>query len=148
MTPGRDLWETIAIVIALNSLHNNFDTTTASLLETREKTIDKIQIILQSKKTKNLSKQATGNTRDLTMAFRDKSPKRKANNDDECYNCHKFGHFAQDYFFPDRRLNRNTQQFQREESRRGDLCRGRNRIRSNMPNRAHQAVENRSAKQL
>ena len=45
MTPGRDLWNTIAIVIALNSLHEDFDTTTASLLETGNKIIDKIQSI-------------------------------------------------------------------------------------------------------
>ena len=42
MTPGRDLWDTIAIVIALDSLHEDFDTTTASLLETGDKTIDQI----------------------------------------------------------------------------------------------------------
>ena len=40
MTPGRDLWDTIAIVIALDSLHDDFDTTTASLLEEGNKTID------------------------------------------------------------------------------------------------------------
>lgn len=46
MTPHRDLWDIIAIVIALDSLHNNFDTTTASLLETRNKSINEIQSIL------------------------------------------------------------------------------------------------------
>ncbi len=110
MTPGQDLWDTIVIVIVLDSLHEDFDTTIASLLETSGKTIDKIQSILQSKEVKNLSKQATGDTGDLTMAFRDKGPKRKANSDDECYNCHKFGHFGWNCFLLDRRLNRNTQQ--------------------------------------
>lgn len=46
MTPRRDLWDTIAIVIALNSLQKDFDTTTASLLKTGDKTIDQIQSIL------------------------------------------------------------------------------------------------------
>ncbi len=46
MTPGRDLWDTIAIVIALDSLHEDFDMTTASLLETGDKMIDEIQSIL------------------------------------------------------------------------------------------------------
>lgn len=32
MAPGRGLWDTIAIVIALETLHDDFDTTTASLL--------------------------------------------------------------------------------------------------------------------
>ena len=40
MTPGQDLWDKIAIVIALDTLYNNFDTTTASLLKSGNKTID------------------------------------------------------------------------------------------------------------
>lgn len=40
--PGRDLWNTIAIVIALDLLYQDFDTTITSLLETSEKTINKI----------------------------------------------------------------------------------------------------------
>ena len=147
ITPGQDLWDTIVIIIVLESLHQDFDTTTASLLEMGDKSIDEIQSIFQSKKAKNLSKRATGNTGDLTMAFRDKGSKRKANSNDECYNCHKFGHFGRDCFLPDRRQqNRNTQQSRREQSRRGDSRRGRGGTRSNTPNRAHQAAENRSAK--
>ena len=46
MTPGQDFWDTIAIVIALNSLYDNFDTTIASQLEAGDKTIDQIQSIL------------------------------------------------------------------------------------------------------
>lgn len=46
MTLNRDLWDTIAIVITLDLLHNNFDIITTSLLKTRDKLIDKIQSIL------------------------------------------------------------------------------------------------------
>lgn len=56
MTLSRDLWDIIAIMITLDSLHKDFDTTTTSLLETEDKTIDQIQSILQLKKAKNLSK--------------------------------------------------------------------------------------------
>lgn len=40
MTPEQDLWNIIAIIIVLNLLHEDFDTTTASLLETGNKTIN------------------------------------------------------------------------------------------------------------
>ena len=98
MTPGRDLWDTIAIVIALDSLHKDFDTTIASLLETGDKMIDQIQSILQSKKAKNISKRAIGESiGNLGMAFRNNNvPKRKTNSHKKCYNCHKLGHFGRD----------------------------------------------------
>ena len=97
MTSGRDLWDTIAIVIALDTLYNNFNTTTASLLESGDKTIDQIQSILQSKEAKNISKRAIGVTGDLAMAFRDSNgPKKKAHKDEECFNCHKLGYFGHD----------------------------------------------------
>lgn len=46
MTLICDLWNTITIVVALNTFHNNFDMTTTSLLETKNKIIKKIQSIL------------------------------------------------------------------------------------------------------
>ena len=49
MIEGRDLFDTIAIVIALDTLHNNFDTITARMLKTRDKSIDEIFTIIQSK---------------------------------------------------------------------------------------------------
>ncbi len=152
MTLNRDLWDTMAIVIALDFLHQDFDTTTTSLLETGDKTIDEIQSILQSKEAKNFSKGATGGGNgDLAMAFRDKGAKRKATNDDKCYNCHKFGHFGRDCFLPDRRLNRATQQFWRDNSQRRNShrggARGRSGGRSDTPNRAYQALENKMKQQ-
>lgn len=53
MTSGRDLWDIIVILIVLDSLYKNFETTTASLLETGSKTIKIIQNILLSKGAKN-----------------------------------------------------------------------------------------------
>lgn len=39
---NRNIYNNIAIVIALDSIHNDFETKTSSLLETGNKTIDKI----------------------------------------------------------------------------------------------------------
>ncbi len=130
ITPNQDLWDMIAIVIALDLLHKDFDTTTASLLETSDKIIDQIQSILQSKEAKNLNKRATGDTDNLAMAFRDKEgPKRKANSNDECYNYHKLGYFGKDYFLLNKRLNRTTKS-QREESRKRNSRRKKSEIQS------------------
>lgn len=71
MISGQDFWDTIVIVIVLDTLHDNFNITTTSLLESRDKIIDQIQSILQSKKAKIISKQAIGMTRYLVMAFKD-----------------------------------------------------------------------------
>lgn len=46
MTPSQNFWDKIAIVIVLNSLDDDFDTTTANLLEAANKIIDQIQNIL------------------------------------------------------------------------------------------------------
>lgn len=42
MILGQNFWKIITIVIALNNLHNNFDITITSLLETQNKTINQI----------------------------------------------------------------------------------------------------------
>lgn len=42
MIPNRNFGNIIAIVIAFDPLHQDFDTITASLLKTDNKTIDKI----------------------------------------------------------------------------------------------------------
>lgn len=39
MTPSQNFWDIRAIVIVLNSLYKDFDITTASFLETKDKII-------------------------------------------------------------------------------------------------------------
>lgn len=72
--PEQGLWNTIAIVIMLNSLDKNFDTTIASHLEADDKLVYQIRSIFQSREAKNLSKQIFGVSRDLAIAFRDQCP--------------------------------------------------------------------------
>lgn len=77
ITLGQDLWDTMAILIAFNSLHKDFNTTIVSFLKIVDKKINQIQNILQSKKAKNISKQdIEKGISNLAMVFRDKSAKK------------------------------------------------------------------------
>lgn len=92
------------MVIAVDLLYNNFDTITASLLKTRDKLINKIQSILQSKKVKNISKCITERTEELAMAFKNNNnPKQKAFNHKKYFNSHKLKHFEKDHLHPNKR---------------------------------------------
>lgn len=81
MILNRNLWNKIAIVIILDSLYEDFDTITVSLLEIGNKTIYQIQNTLKSKEAKNLSKRAIEAIRNLAIAFynHNRNGKRKAN---------------------------------------------------------------------
>lgn len=145
-TPGRDLWDTIAIVIALDSLHDDFNTTTASLFDTGDKTIDQIQSILHSKDAKNISKRKKGAVGDLAMSFRNnnRSQKKKATNGDKYFNCHNLVHFGRDYPIPnkqyssDRSHTPNPRGMKLNRGRnRGGHGRGRNSNNSRVPDQAN-----------
>lgn len=90
--------------MALDSLHDDFETTTTTMLERGDKTINKIQLILASSEAKFISKRTTGVTRDLAMMSKGRNfSKRKAASDNKCYNCHKLGHFGRGCTLPDQR---------------------------------------------
>lgn len=129
ITWERNLWGTMAVVITLSLFHEDFNTTTTSLLETSDKTINQIQNVLQSKKAKNISKKPTGRgTGNFAIVFRDKKFKKKTNSNNNCYNLHKLRDFRKHCFLLDKRLKRTTQKSQREESQKMDLRRSRGRI--------------------
>lgn len=149
MTPNRDLWDTIAIAVALDTLHDDFYITTVSLLETGDKTIDEIQSILQSKEAKNISKRAIGGTGDLAMAFRENNNmfKRKVSSHEKCSNCHELGHFGRDCPQPDKGLqrpnsySRNDSQQRNRDGNRPHTSRNDSRNDSRPRPRAHQTIE-------
>lgn len=50
ITSDCNIWDSIAIIVALDSLYNNFDITNKSILKQDDKKIDKTQKILASAK--------------------------------------------------------------------------------------------------
>lgn len=91
--------------MALDTLYNDFNIMTASLLESGDKIIDQIKSILQSKKAKNISKQTIKVIRDLAIAFKDSiGLKKKVYKDKKYFYCHKLGYFGYDCHEPDRKL--------------------------------------------
>lgn len=101
-------------MIILDSLHKNFNNITLSLLKIGNKTINKIQSILQSKKYRNISKQITGRGIDNhAIAFKDWNGsnvmKKNANSHEGCYNCNRLEYFDKDGFLQDKCFNWLTQ---------------------------------------
>lgn len=89
ITLNRDIWDSISIVAMLDSLHDDFDIITESMLERGDKSIDEMQQILASAKAKFISKKLTGVNGNLAMMTksRNSTAKRKANSDDKCFDC-------------------------------------------------------------
>ena len=58
------MWNSITHVIALDSLHDDFEMTTALLLYSGDKDLKEIQQIVTSTKAANMAKRATGQTAD------------------------------------------------------------------------------------
>ncbi len=109
VTPNKNIWDSIAVVVATESLHEDFEHVTSGLLGQRgEKSIDKIQSILSSAEAKFVSKRAVRVTANLAHMSKNSGQKRKAKatSEDECFNCHKMGHFGRDCKFPDYRLKK------------------------------------------
>ncbi len=107
VTPNRDIWDSITVVVATDALHEEFEHVTSGLLrQGRKKSISEIHSILSSAKAKLLSKRAVGATTKLAHMLRNNNQKRKATatSDDECFNYHKMRHFGRDCRMPNYRL--------------------------------------------
>lgn len=63
----QNIWDNITIIVALDSLHNNFSTITKSMLKWKDKTINKIWQILASTEVKFISKHVMGVNKDLVI---------------------------------------------------------------------------------
>lgn len=82
---NHDIWNNIAITVALNFLYNNFKSTTTIMLEHSDKTINKIQQILAFAEAKSISNQAIGVIGDLVIMSKGWT-KRKATKKNKCLN--------------------------------------------------------------
>ena len=67
LTQHRTIWNSITLVVAFESLHNEFEMTTAPLLHLGDKDIEEIQQIVTSTKVANIARQTTGQTANLAI---------------------------------------------------------------------------------
>lgn len=74
----RIIEENITLVVALNSLYDDFEMTIALFLHLSNQDLEEIQLIVIFTKVANLVKQATGITKDLAIMTRKKGYKNKA----------------------------------------------------------------------
>lgn len=99
VTEQKTIWENITLVVAFDSLHDDFEMTTALLLYFGNKDLEEIHQIVTSTKAANLAKQAVRATADLAMMAKKKRLKRsgfRLRTNQECFNCGKKGHYAKD----------------------------------------------------
>ena len=72
MTEQRTIWECITLVVAFDSLHDNFEMTTAPLLHSGDKDLEEIQQIVTSTEAANLAKRAVGAIVDFALMAKKK----------------------------------------------------------------------------
>ena len=83
VSDNQTIWELIKIVVAADSLHDDFDHVVRPIFHTGDKTLDQIQQIVTSKGQANLADRATDVTSEAAMMFR---PARNKGND-KCFLC-------------------------------------------------------------
>ena len=97
VTGQRTIWNSITLVVALDSLHNDFEMTIAPLLHSGDKDIEEIEQIITSTEAANLAKCVVGATADLTMMAKRKQLERSdLRQNEECFIYGKKGHYAKD----------------------------------------------------
>ena len=107
VTEHRSIWDNIILIVALDSLHDDFELTIMPLLHFGDKDLEEIQQIVTSTKAINMVKQATGQTADLAMIAKKRSDRRqqpqKLKPNEEYFNYGKRGHYAWDCYSTSKR---------------------------------------------
>ena len=85
----KTIWESITLLVAFESLHNNLEMTTAPLFHFGDKDLDKIQQIVISTEAVNFAKYTVKSIVDLALIAKKKQVERvamKSKPGEECFN--------------------------------------------------------------
>ena len=98
VTEQRTIWESITLVVTLDSLHDNFEMITAHLLHSDDKDLEEIEQMVISTKAANLAKRAVGAKTNLALIAKMKQLERtiRSKSGEKSFNCGKKGHYAKD----------------------------------------------------
>ena len=87
----------MTLLVALDSLHDNFEMTTALFFYSNDKNLKGIQQIVTSTKAANLIKHIVGAIIDLTMIVKKKQLERNHSRpNEECFNYRKKNYYMKD----------------------------------------------------
>ena len=98
----RIIWDSITLVEALDSLHDDFEMTTTLLLHSGDKNIEEIQQIVTSTKVANMARQTIGQIVDLAMQMKKRLDGRqqqlqsRQRTNKKCFNYRKRRHYVKD----------------------------------------------------
>lgn len=132
ITSDCDILVSIAIIVAIYFLPNDFKTTINSIPKSGNKSINKIQQILNSAKAEFLKKKAIEVREDVAIIFEARNfghNKRNVTNKDKQFNCQKLDYWAKNCKFPN--------QYQSKKTRSEDTPKNRQQLTYNL---AHIAV--------
>lgn len=105
----------MTLVVAFDSLYDNFEMTTTSFLHLSNKELEKIQQIVTSTEIADIAKRVVRAVADLTiMAKKNKSEKSDSRSNKKCFNYRKKVHYTRNCYNSTSNKRKSTEELTKE----------------------------------